>query len=90
MGTDFTKKSTYNYALPQELIAQTPIEPRTASRLLCLDRQNGDILHHRYRGHAYRYSRFLHHRRAASREEQERIFLERDLRLQTVERQEAR
>ena len=34
------KKSDFYYNLPEELIAQTPIEPRTASRLLCVDRKS--------------------------------------------------
>lgn len=37
------KKSDYFYDLPQELIAQEPIEPRDHSRLLVLDRQTGGI-----------------------------------------------
>jgi S-adenosylmethionine:tRNA ribosyltransferase-isomerase len=37
--------SDFDYALPQELIAQTPIEPRDAARLLVLDRQSGAIVH---------------------------------------------
>ncbi len=39
------KKSDFWYDLPQELIAQTPIEPRNASRLLCLDRKTGEVSH---------------------------------------------
>ena len=35
------KKSDFYYDLPQELIAQTPIEPRTASRLMVLDKKSG-------------------------------------------------
>ena len=38
MGIDFTKRSTYYYDLPQEQIAQTPVEPRSNSRLLTVDR----------------------------------------------------
>lgn len=34
-------KSDFYYDLPQELIAQEPIEPRDASRLLTLDRKTG-------------------------------------------------
>lgn len=34
------KKSDFYYELPQELIAQVPVEPRTSSRLLMLDRKN--------------------------------------------------
>ncbi|MBQ9208657.1 MAG: tRNA preQ1(34) S-adenosylmethionine ribosyltransferase-isomerase QueA [Oscillospiraceae bacterium] len=39
------KRSDFFYPLPESLIAQTPIEPRDASRLLCLDRDTGDITH---------------------------------------------
>ncbi|MBP3797628.1 MAG: tRNA preQ1(34) S-adenosylmethionine ribosyltransferase-isomerase QueA [Ruminococcus sp.] len=42
------KKSDFWYDLPQELIAQTPIEPRNASRLLCLDRKTGEVSHDRF------------------------------------------
>ena len=39
------KKSDFYYDLPQELIAQTPIEPRDASRMMVVDRTNGQIEH---------------------------------------------
>ncbi len=39
------KTGDFNFYLPEELIAQTPIEKRDSSRLLCLDRNTGDILH---------------------------------------------
>lgn len=39
----------FYYDLPKELIAQTPIEPRDASRLLVLDKQTGAISHHHFR-----------------------------------------
>ncbi|MBR7071436.1 MAG: tRNA preQ1(34) S-adenosylmethionine ribosyltransferase-isomerase QueA [Clostridia bacterium] len=39
------KKSDFYYDLPEELIAQTPIEPRTASRLMVLSRKTGEIQH---------------------------------------------
>lgn len=39
------KTSDFNYYLPQELIAQSPIEPRDASRLMVLDRTTGAIKH---------------------------------------------
>lgn len=42
---DLLKRSSYFYNLPPELIAQTPSEKRDHSRLLCLDRQSGDIKH---------------------------------------------
>lgn len=35
----------FNYYLPQELIAQDPLENRSASRLMVLDRQTGKIEH---------------------------------------------
>lgn len=34
------KKSDFDYELPEELIAQTPAEPRDSSRLLVYDREN--------------------------------------------------
>jgi S-adenosylmethionine:tRNA ribosyltransferase-isomerase len=38
----------FDYDLPQELIAQTPVEPRDSSRLLVLDRASGAIRHDRF------------------------------------------
>ncbi len=48
--------AAYDYALPPDRIAQTPITPRDASRLMVLDRRTGDITHAHFRdlGH------FLH------------------------------
>ena len=37
------RKSDFQYSLPQELIAQYPVSPRTASRLLTLDGAGGAI-----------------------------------------------
>ena len=37
--------SDFQYELPKELIAQTPLEPRDSSRLLLLNRENGEIKH---------------------------------------------
>ncbi|MFC2004881.1 tRNA preQ1(34) S-adenosylmethionine ribosyltransferase-isomerase QueA [Chloroflexota bacterium] len=42
------KTSDFDYSLPPELIAQTPIEPRTDSRLMVLDRSDGLIKHQRF------------------------------------------
>ena len=33
------KKSDFYYDLPEELIAQTPVEPRNSSRLMKIDRK---------------------------------------------------
>ncbi len=49
-------KSTYFYDLPQKLIAQTPIEPRDHSRLLCYNRSSGKVEHK----HFYDIVDFLH------------------------------
>ena len=35
----------FDYNLPEELIAQTPLKKRDSSRLLVLDKNNGDIKH---------------------------------------------
>jgi S-adenosylmethionine:tRNA ribosyltransferase-isomerase len=42
------KTSDFDYVLPQELIAQTPIEPRDSSRLLVLNRKDGSVTHRRF------------------------------------------
>lgn len=39
----------YDYELPPELIAQRPIEPRDAARLMVVDRATGEIHHRRFR-----------------------------------------
>ena len=39
----------FDYELPEELIAQDPIEDRSASRLMVLDRQTGETSHHIFR-----------------------------------------
>jgi S-adenosylmethionine:tRNA ribosyltransferase-isomerase len=42
---DYTKKSTYYYDLPEELIAQHPLEKRDSSRMLVYDKQNDKMEH---------------------------------------------
>ena len=42
------KTSDFDYFLPQELIAQTPVYPRDSSRLLVYDRSVGEIYHKRF------------------------------------------
>ena len=39
------KTALFDYYLPEELIAQTPVEPRDHSRLLVYNRQTKEILH---------------------------------------------
>lgn len=41
-------KSDFYYDLPEELIAQTPVEPRDSSRLMKIDRESGEIIHDRF------------------------------------------
>jgi len=43
------KTSEFDYHLPKELIAQTPLEPRDASRLLVLPRASGTMEHRLFR-----------------------------------------
>ena len=49
-------KSDFDFYLPEELIAQTPLEKRDASRLLHLDKQTGEIEHK----HFYDIKQYLH------------------------------
>ena len=42
------KTSDFYYELPPELIAQTPLERRDASRLMCLDKETGAVSHHHF------------------------------------------
>ena len=39
------KKSDFYFDLPQELIAQDPLEDRSSSRLLVLDKETGEMEH---------------------------------------------
>ena len=41
-------RSDFYYDLPEELIAQTPVEPRDSSRLMKVDRETGEITHDRF------------------------------------------
>jgi len=50
------KKSDFYFDLPEELIAQTPLERRDASRLLLLDKNTGAIEHR----HFYDLPEYLH------------------------------
>ena len=50
------KTSDFDYELPEELIAQTPIEPRDHSRLLVYHRKDRSIEHR----HFYDIIDYLH------------------------------
>ena len=41
----FMRTDDFDYYLPKELIAQTPLEDRSASRLLVLHKKTGKIEH---------------------------------------------
>lgn len=43
------KTSDFYYDLPEELIAQDPLENRSDSRLMVLDKENGAVSHHVFR-----------------------------------------
>ena len=43
------KTSDFDYELPSELIAQTPLKDRSSSRLLVMDRDNGSIEHKEFK-----------------------------------------
>ena len=40
--------SSYDYELPEELIAQSPSKKRDMSRLLVMDRKTGELSHKRF------------------------------------------
>ena len=40
--------SEFDYELPQELIAQTPLEKRDSSRLLVMDKKTGELVHEHF------------------------------------------
>jgi S-adenosylmethionine:tRNA ribosyltransferase-isomerase len=42
------KTAEFDYELPPELIAQTPLEPRDGSRLMVVDRRSGEIAHRHF------------------------------------------
>ena len=41
--------SDFDYFLPERLVAQTPLECRDKSRLMCINRVSGDIEHRSFR-----------------------------------------
>lgn len=49
------KVTDFDYELPEELIAQDPLEKRSNSRLMVLNRENGDVTHR----HFYEITEYL-------------------------------
>ncbi len=47
-GRNFLKTSDFYYDLPQELIAQTPLQQRDSSRLLVMDKDSGELSHRHF------------------------------------------
>ncbi|MCF7793082.1 MAG: tRNA preQ1(34) S-adenosylmethionine ribosyltransferase-isomerase QueA [Candidatus Cloacimonetes bacterium] len=45
---DLSKTSSYWYDLPPELVAQFPVETRSESRLLKLEKKTGKVSHHKF------------------------------------------
>ena len=45
---DFMKTDDFDYYLPENLIAQTPLEKRDSSKLLILDKKTGEITHEHF------------------------------------------
>lgn len=43
------KRQDFYFELPEELIAQDPLEDRSGSRLLVLDKESGEVSHHTFR-----------------------------------------
>ena len=48
-NVDLLNTKSYCYNLPEELIAQTPAEPRDSSRLLVYHKSSGEIEHKVFR-----------------------------------------
>ena len=48
MGDFYMKTHDFYYDLPEELIAQTPLEKRDHSRLMVLDRETGKVSHRQF------------------------------------------
>ena len=47
-GADAVRTSDFDFTLPDELIAQHPVKPRDASRLMVVDRRTGAIAHRHF------------------------------------------
>lgn len=49
MENKFLNTKDYDFFLPEELIAQSPIEPRDVSRLMCVNKASGELSHRAFR-----------------------------------------
>ncbi len=47
-GSEIMNISDFDYELPEELIAQTPLVKRDSSRLLVLNKNNGEVIHEHF------------------------------------------
>lgn len=47
-GYEYMKTSDFYYDLPEELIAQDPLEDRSGSKLLVLEKDSGKVEHHQF------------------------------------------
>ena len=43
------KVEDFDFHLPEELIAQTPLEKRSESRLMAIDRESGNLQHKKFK-----------------------------------------
>jgi S-adenosylmethionine:tRNA ribosyltransferase-isomerase len=48
LGVVSVKTDDFDYELPEELIAQTPLEKRDNSKLMILDKNTGEIKHEKF------------------------------------------
>ena len=53
------KVEDFDYYLPEELIAQTPLVKRDESRLLVLDKETGKIYHKKFTNKQYKILHIL-------------------------------
>ena len=53
------KTDDFDYYLPEELIAQVPLEHREESRLLVLDKNNGDMIDDKFYDEKYRVEWYM-------------------------------
>jgi len=52
------KTEDFDYNLPEELIAQTPLEKRDCSKLMVVDKKTGEIKHEIFHKHPPRIFTF--------------------------------